>query len=264
MAIPSQTRDEIRRYLRGMVQDKLRAYQPETSHAPFHHRLLGKDRYAMFSFIQSMNTTFGMSAWEQVSVTLARGVGNEAQRQFRLVGAIDPATETLISGVHHRLRTGELMSNSDDETEEIRTHIQQAPPRDRDPDRTVDFHTNVNGVEYYFDITSVKPNMKEFSALKLKLLRWKALRLSQDRSVQIQTRLAVPYNPYHPGPYERWTLAGLFDLANREVMVAEEYWDFVGQGSVYEELLDVFQEVGEEMRGDIDSKFSEFGRREQI
>ena len=258
MGIPGDTRAEVRRYLIRVVHDKLGAYQPETSHAPFHHRLLGRDRYSMFSFIQSMNTTFGMSAWEQVSVALATGVGNAAQRQSRLVGGVDAKTETLIAGIHHRLRTGELVSNSDAETERIRTQIQGAPPGDKDPDRTVDFYTKVEGVEYYFDITSVKPNMKEFSALKLKLLRWKALRLSQDKSAQIRTRLAIPYNPYHPEPYERWTLSGLFDLPKGEVMVAEEYWNFVGQGAVYDELLDVFQEVGEELRGDIDRRFAEF------
>ncbi|MDR0411845.1 MAG: TdeIII family type II restriction endonuclease, partial [Treponema sp.] len=26
---------------------------------PFHYRLLGRDRMALFSFIQSLNTTFG-------------------------------------------------------------------------------------------------------------------------------------------------------------------------------------------------------------
>ena len=100
--------------------------------------------------------------------------------------------------------------------------------------------------------------MKEFSALKHKLLRWKALRLSQEKDIQIETRLAIPYNPYHPEPYERWTLSGLFDLPNGEVMVAEEYWNFVGQGNIYQELLDIFQGVGEELREDIDRKFAEF------
>lgn len=258
MEISRHTRDEISSYLRRVVYDKLKAYQPETVHAPFQHRLLGRDRYAMFSLIQSMNTTFGMSVWEQLSVILAKGVNNWAQRKFRLIGSIDEDTERLIATIHLRLRKRELLSNVDDETEQIRTQIQQMPPRTNDPDRTVDFYTKVAEVEYYFDITSVKPNMKEFSALKLKLLRWKALRLSQEKNVQIQTRLAIPYNPYHPEPYERWTLSGLFDLPNGEVMVAEEYWNFVGQGNIYQELLDIFQEVGEELREDIDRKFAEF------
>jgi len=96
--------------------------------------------------------------------------------------------------------------------------------------------------------------------LKLKLLRWTALRLSQDKNVQVFTRLAIPYNPYHPEPYERWTLKGLYDLENGEVLVGEEFWNFVASDSIYDELLDVFQKVGEELRTAIDRKFGEFRR----
>ncbi len=61
MGLKRETREEIRNLLINIVRTKLREYNPETNHMPFHHRLLGKDRYAMFSFIQSMNTTFGIS-----------------------------------------------------------------------------------------------------------------------------------------------------------------------------------------------------------
>ena len=78
----------------------------------------------------------------------------------------------------------------------------------KDPDSRVDVMVRIGRQENYFDITSAKPNKKEFVALKLKLLRWTALRLSQDRDAEVLTRIAIPYNPYHPEPYERWTLKG--------------------------------------------------------
>lgn len=56
---------------------------------PFHYRLLGKDLYAMFSFIQSINTTFG-TIWEQVAEILAKNAGYLAIRQYKLLGEIDP------------------------------------------------------------------------------------------------------------------------------------------------------------------------------
>ncbi|MCM8782633.1 MAG: TdeIII family type II restriction endonuclease [Candidatus Omnitrophica bacterium] len=94
-------------------------------------------------------------------------------------------------------------------------------------------------------------------ALKLKLLRWTALRLSQDKKVDVFTRLAIPYNPYHPQPYDRWTLKGLYDLENGEVLVGEEFWNFVAGDNIYEDLLDIFEKAGKELRGEIDKKFSE-------
>lgn len=95
-------------------------------------------------------------------------------------------------------------------------------------------------------------------ALKLKLLRWTGLGLSHDRNASIVTRLAIPYNPYHPEPYERWTLKGLYDLERGEILVGEEFWNFVASDNIYDELLDIFQDVGEELRYEIDKKFAEF------
>lgn len=129
-----------------------------------------------------------------------------------------------------------------------------------DPDSVVDLFIKIRGEENCFDITSAKPNVKEFVALKLKLLRWIGLRLSQEKNAKVFTRLAIPYNPYHPEPYERWTLKGLYDLENNEILVGKEFWNFIASDNIYEELLDVFQKVGEELREEIDKKFAEFRR----
>jgi anti-sigma28 factor (negative regulator of flagellin synthesis) len=200
-----------------------------------------------------------MSIWEQIAVVLAKGVNNYAERQYKLLGEIDEERERLINAIHYKLRKGEIVSNKLNEVEQIREKIKKGQAK-VDPDSVVDLFVNVKGTENYFDITSAKPNMKEFVALKLKLLKWIALRLSQDKNVQVFTRLAIPYNPYHPEPYERWTLKGLYDLENGEVLVGEEFWNFVASDSIYDELLDIFQKVGEELRTEIDRKFGEFRR----
>jgi predicted nucleotidyltransferase len=257
MALLSKTAKEIADLLMTTVREKLRTYQPETVHIPFHHRLLGKDRYAMFSFIQSMNTTFGMSIWEQVALILAKGAGNLAVRQYKLLGEIDAEIEKVVSEIHYKLRKGEIATSKNEEIEKIRSKIKRGRAG-VDPDSVVDLFVKIKDTENYFDITSAKPNMKEFVALKLKLLRWTALRLSQDKNVKVFTRLAIPYNPYHPEPYERWTLKALYDLENGEILVGEEFWNFVASDNIYEELLDVFQSVGEELREEIDKKFAEF------
>jgi len=259
MSLSATTRDKVAELLITTVQEKLKTYRPETVYNPFHHRLIGKDRYAMFSFIQSMNTTFGMSIWEQVAVILAKGTGNLAERQYKLLGEIDEETEKFISNIHYQLRKGEVAINKIDEVEQIRKRVKEGQPRIH-PDSVVDLFVKVRDTENFFDITSAKPNMKEFVALKLKLLRWTALRLSQDKNARVFTRLAIPYNPYHPESYERWTLKGLYDLESGEILVGEEFWNFVASDNIYEELLDVFQTAGEELRGEIDRKFTELRR----
>jgi len=207
----SAARKEIESVLRRTVKDKLQNYDPETSQMPFHYRLLGRDRYAIFSFLQSMNTTFGTSIWEQVAEILAKSAGYECYRQFKLMGEIDSSTEKELTNLHNNMRRGETEADKQKEIALIRQNIRKGRP-EKHPDSVVDFYVKIGQQENYFDITSVKPNMKEFSAMKLKLLKWTALRLSQEKDAEVMTRLAIPYNPYEPDSYERWTLKGLYDL----------------------------------------------------
>ena len=60
MAISTEQSNEIKHYLLQKIRQKLKRYNPETNSMPFHYRLLGRDRMALFSFIHSVNTTLGV------------------------------------------------------------------------------------------------------------------------------------------------------------------------------------------------------------
>jgi len=85
------------------------------------------------------------------------------------------------------------------------------------------------------------------------------MRGSIEPKVKIKTFVAIPYNPYEPQPYERWTLQGLFDL-NEEVVVGPEFWDMLGGKGTYEDLLNVFEETGIELRDEIDIKMAHISK----
>ena len=105
-----------------------------------------------------------------------------------------------------------------------------------------------------------KPNMGGFKEFKRTLLEWSATVLSENPQAKINTLIAIPYNPYMPKPYNRWTMAGMLDL-EKELLVAEEFWDFLGGEGSYEGLLDCFERVGIEMRDEIDEYFAKFNTR---
>jgi hypothetical protein len=46
--------------------------------------------------------------------------------------------------------------------------------------------------------------------------------LARNPDIDIHSCIAIPYNPYEPKPYERWTLKGMLDL-EEELKVAEEF-----------------------------------------
>ncbi|CEM62091.1 MjaII restriction endonuclease (fragment) [Treponema phagedenis] len=52
-------------------------------------------------------------------------------------------------------------------------------------------------------------------------------------------------------------MAGMLDLEN-ELKVAEEFWDFLGGAGAYTDLLAIFEQVGIELREEIDEYFEKY------
>ena len=71
MALTQQQIQQVETVLRNSLRHKFQNYNPEPAVMPFHTRLLGQDRMALFSFIHSLNTNFGTSIFEPVAKALA-------------------------------------------------------------------------------------------------------------------------------------------------------------------------------------------------
>ena len=61
------------------------------------------------------------------------------------------------------------------------------------------------------------------------------------------------------GDYIDWYSAIDITIQN-ELKVAEEFWDFLGGQGTYQELLDIFERVGIELRPEIDEYFTRYNR----
>jgi hypothetical protein len=253
MALSRQQQDQIKSFLVSKIREKLLEYNPETSSMPFHFRLLGKDRMALFSFIHSVNTTLGASIFEKVGQLIARPLFKETQDRYDLEGFISSEAVLKIDSIMRELRSGSRKPNKVVETKEVLTVAQRGKLGRKLKKRVDLFIIGHDGIERYFEIKAAKPNINEFTGIKKQLLDWIAMRGSINSTIKIKTFVAIPYNPYEPQPYERWTLQGLFDLSE-EVLVGPEFWDMLGGDNTYVELLKVFEEAGIELRDEIDKK----------
>lgn len=119
------------------------------------------------------------------------------------------------------------------------------------------FVESKNGEQFLFDLKTAKPNISNFKDFKRTLLEWAGIALTQNKNVKVNTLIAIPYNPYEPEPYERWTIKGMLD-DKHELKVAEEFWDFLGGQGAYKDLLDCFEKAGIELRPEIDEYFGRF------
>ena len=113
---------------------------------------------------------------------------------------------------------------------------------------------------FMFDLKTVKPNKGDFISYKRNMLEWLAVYFFQNPQAKVNTIISIPYNPYEPKPYVRWTMKGMLD-SKHKVMVAEQFWDFLGGVGVYIDLLDCFEKAGIELRPEIDTYFKRFNKK---
>ena len=250
---------EIRAIIKDCLRKKLANYKPETSSMPFHYRLLGKDRMALFSFVQSLNTTFGTSIFEPVAKVIAKINYPIVEKQFIVGDKIRENAQSEIQHIIDHLSSGVSSPDKIKETELIRQACKAGAINSLKLVKVDLFLQDNIGVKYLFDLKTAKPNASNFKDFKRTLLEWVAILLTTNQSEKVKSLIAIPYNPYEPEPYERWTLRGMLDL-KEELLVGNEFWDFLGGTGTYEMLLSCFEAVGLEMRPEFDNYFARFSK----
>lgn len=240
------------------LRNKFQNYKPETDNMPFHYRLLGKDRMALFSFLQSLNTTFGASIYEPVAKELAKITFKEVYTQYKLGNIITEGAQNEIQKIMNKLSVGGVV-DKESEMEKIRK-VAQSGKQNKLKSVKVDLFlvSKINEV-FMFDLKTVKPNKGDFISYKRNMLEWLAVYFFQNPKTKAHTLISIPYNPYEPKPYMRWTMKGMLDL-KKEVKIAEEFWDFLAGKGTYKNLLDCFEQAGIELRPEIDKYFSRFNK----
>lgn len=250
-------KENIKNRLAQALHNKFANYKPETSFMPFHTRLLGKDRMALYSFIQSLNTNFGTSIFEPVAEELGLNRFDVIKRQVAVANIITKEAQRVIQDIMDSLESGNSKPNKNEEIVRVLEASQQKGETSIIKPTKVDLFLQKDNNVYLIDIKTAKPNRGGFKEFKRTLLTWVACFAYNNPHCNIQSLIAIPYNPYEPKPYERWTMAGMLDLES-ELKVANEFWDFVGGCGSYEIMLEVFEEVGIEMRSEIDEYFKKF------
>jgi type II restriction enzyme len=259
MALSVEQNKYIQQVIKTSLRNKFQNYKPETSNMPFHFRLLGKDRMALYSFIQSLNTTFGTSIFEPVAVAIAKNHFAKAQSQYIVGNSISEGCQKAIQIIMNQLTVGKS-PNKTKELEELRKSVAEGKINEIKTVKVDLFIESKDGNQFLFDLKTAKPNISNFKDFKRTLLEWAGITLTQNIDVKVNTLNAIPYNPYEPAPYERWTIKGMLDDI-QELKVAEEFWDFLGGQGTYKDLLDCFEQAGIELRSEIDDYFGKFNKK---
>lgn len=186
---------------------------------------------------RSFSTRLG-NLHEKVAAVVAAEAHAEVRQPHDLSGAIPVLSREFITQRLGALERREARPESRYEREQILSHFGS----EVNVATRIDLYVRTEGGEnHYFEIKSAKPNKGQCIEMKQRLLTALAIR----RGEPTRTWWGVPYNPYGRGEYRHVYPLAFFDF-DHEVMLGEPFWDFVGDGGTYEELLEVYRQVGEE------------------
>ncbi len=256
MPLSNPQKLQIQEVIKTCLRNKFKNYKPESNYMPFHHALIGKDRMALFSFVQSLNTTFGGSIFEPVAVALSTNNFQKAKAQFAVGDEISEFAQNEIQNIINELSLGAIPDKTK-EIERIRQVCQQGIMKKLKTVKVDLYLETEDNQIHLFDLKTAKPNISNFKDFKRTLLEWVAIILAKNPTAQIHSYIAIPYNPYYPQPYQRWTLKGMLDLPN-ELKVANEFWDYLGGNDTFDDLLNCFEIAGSELQEEIDNYFKKF------
>ena len=247
----------IEEVLKTCLRNKFQNYNPEPAFMPFQTRLLGKERLALYSFIHSLITNFGVTIFEPVALALAQKNFKNTKLHEIAGDQISDEAHKVIQEIMDNLATAVTSPNKPKEIEAIRKVCQKGKMKKVKPTKIDIWMESKSGELFLFDIKTAKPNAGGFKEFKRTLLEWIAAILAENPKANVNTLIAIPYNPYEPKPYTRWTMRGMIDLEN-ELKVGKEFWDFISGEDAYENLLGCFERVGIELKGEIDAYFKKF------
>ena len=249
MALNDNQIKTIKDLLRQKIDEKLKNYARETSSMPFLAKLMqDSEKVAAYSFIHSLATTLGMSIYEKISEIVASSTYDIVKTGYDVEGEITNEENSVISQILQEIKNGTRTANKEQEIKEI---LKCNNNGGRKIKVRADLFLKKGNDEYYIEIKTAKPNIDVFVKSKQKLLEWVAL-----RKKKVNTILAIPYNPYHPEPYSRFTMQGYLD-EEKELYVAEKFWELLGGKGTYNEVLEIFDEVGKEFKEKIQKKIKE-------
>jgi len=212
MALTNKQIELVEQTIRTSLRNRFETYNPEPAVMPFHTRLLGKDRLALYAFIHSLNTNFGTTIFEPVAVALASSRFKIAQKQVKSGTKMSTASQFEIQKIMDELTAANIKPDKQKEIEIIRNVCQKGEMRIVKPTMVDVYLENDKGEMFLFDIKTAKPNKGGFKEFKRTLLEWTAVVLAENPDAKVNTIIAIPYNPYEPKPYSRWTMANLINI----------------------------------------------------
>ncbi|HDR7893916.1 MULTISPECIES: TdeIII family type II restriction endonuclease [Bacillus] len=248
-----QTKQRIREHLSTVMERLIqkRTVDEPFSEAdiernnPFGYYLVPIEVWKGAKFERSFVTSLGQGILEQLGKIIAEGTGATAINQYDTVMTINTWRIEKIEEILKSQRgkgKNQKRPNWDEEVKEILVLENQ-----RFEEITVKSDLYIrrqNGREEYYSFKTVKPNLDQTETAKRDMLSLKA------GNPDCEPYFALPFNPAGEGNIYRRAHTLPYKLFNMDedpsVLIGADMWNKIGDcESTYDELIQIFKEVGE-------------------
>jgi hypothetical protein len=248
--ISQQAELQLRAILRPWLVSRLQRLFATQPHRPFHEALLPGRDLSLWGEERSFSTVLG-TRFQAMALVLARNVHGNGTSNHTVTGQVPTSTISTISAIVDDLRRGrQRIDTRFPELVRLATSGYSGDMVTRSALMDLSY-TDAEGVEHYFEIKSPKPNRGQcVEATQLLLLVYAIRAANRDN---VRAYYAMPYNPYgEDKTLYAWQHAkGLLDLQH-EVLLGQEFWDYVGGPGTYAELLRICGTVGQEVAASVE------------
>lgn len=262
MPLSKQQKSEIKKVIKEAILQKLNQYKLVGDIKPFHERLFSKERIRATSFFHSCSTTIGVTLFQNIAYLIAKGNTNfkKVGSPWDIEGNFSDKAKTVIEDIIFDL--GRKQDDVQKRTPNIKKEIQEVLKVASESGNISTQRADLSLIdsknnEIYIEIKTTKPNKGESEKMKRTMLKIVAL-----RNKPLIVLVGMAYNPYEPEKFT-WPPPLNYLKLNEDLLVGKSFWDFLGGTTTYEELLNIFGEVGKELKGKIEAKFKEIISRDK-
>lgn len=246
---------DLRKFISALLLDTIqrtfKRMNEEDTHRPFHAALLSAEVLKNSRFERSFSTSFGQGAIEKISAEVLKyNGGKNIKNQFESIVSIPTYQLHCINNHIHQLRNPrESGAHPNWEQDIINLNNMLVSPNVAHAHSQIrvisDLYWFKDGRHNYASIKTVKPNIDQTAQAKADLLTLKI------NDPNCNTFFCLYYNPYgeNRSSYAHAAPANIFNFKTDPcVLIGKDYWDHLGGEGFYEDLLDVFEEVGQKTR----------------
>lgn len=255
MPLSNQQKLEIKKIIKDAIIKKINEYKLVGDVKPFHEKLFSQKRIRETSFFHSCSTTIGVTLFQNIAYLIAKGNRDfkRVEKQFEVTGNFSNQAKSTIEDIIFDL--GRKQNDPDKRTPDIKEEIKQVLAVTHNGQQSSQisdlFIIDSENNEIYIEIKTAKPNKGESEKIKRTLLKIAALK----RKLVI-IFCGIAYNPYEPRKFA-WPLPLNYLKLGEDLIVGKKFWNFLGGNGTYEDLLNVFKEIGKELKDKIEVKIEE-------